>query len=207
MCLLGTAPSYSTTVWITFCLLDIILDSCIRTWLVCRLLQTEHNLWFTLIIAKLGSTLCFAVEYLILRLNTHTHAHTHIDHSWGGECEVWPFYPLSSPWGSVWVQYSGDVPLWLLMSPIQYEARLEGHLPFTHRHTHSLREHCLSLTCTSLLSWLLMWRGPSEAFSHHSCSLCLTTVALCPYTRLLPCIPVNKPWDDINRWTVLSSHE
>ncbi len=48
-----------------------------------------------------------------------------------------------------------------------------------------------------------MWRGPFEAFSHHSCSLSLTTVALCPHTRLLPCIPVSKPWDDINRWTVL----
>ena len=160
-----------------------ILDCYARAFLVFRHTQIEP-MWFTLIVAKLITTYCIHWFYLNPTLCSgvfhysvkQTHSHWHRDHSWGRGCEVWPFYPLSSPWGSVWVQYSGGLPLWLLMSPIQYETRLEGHLPFSHTHTHThthTQIQCLSLTSPILLSWLLMWCGPSKAFSHHSCSLSL----------------------------------
>lgn len=202
---IGTAPSYSAIVWITVFHLIIILAVCIRTLLICSLLQTEHKLWFILIVAKLIWT--HSIHWFYLHSVLHTgifysavkHTLTR-DHSWGGECEVWPFYPLSSPWGSTWVQYSGGVPLWLLMSPIQYETRLEGSSSIhtqEHTHTHS-HTRCLSLTCTSLLSWLLMWRQPSDAFSHHSCSLSLPhhSLTLCPHTS-----PAYTLYE-INRWIV-----
>lgn len=47
--------------------------------------------------------------------------HTHKRGVW----DVWPFYSSSYPWGAGGVQYS-DSSLWLLMSSIQCETRLEG---------------------------------------------------------------------------------
>lgn len=119
----------------------------------------------------------------------YTYRHTPIwsGHSWGGECEVWPIYPLSYPWGSMQVQYSGDVPLCLLICLIQYETRLEGHLLFIGRHTHTHSQaHCMSLTCARELSWLLM----CHLLSHRPRSLSFSAVT---HTRLLPNIPRNKP--------------
>lgn len=42
-----------------------------------------------------------------------------------GGCDVWPFYSSSYPWGGGGFQYS-DSSLWLLMSSIQCETRLES---------------------------------------------------------------------------------
>lgn len=158
-----------------------------RTELFHSLLPTGHKLWFTLIVAKLMwkhsihwfiRTLCFTLGYFILQLNTHSPETTPGVESVRSD----PFTPYPPPWGSMWVQYSGGVPLWLLMSPVQYETRLEGSSSF-HTHTHT-RARCLSLTRTSLLSWLLMWRQPSDAFSRRSCSFSLPRHSLtrCPHT-------------------------
>lgn len=76
--------------------------------------------------------------------------------------------------------------------------KVGGVIFLSHTHTHT-QTHCLSLTCTSLLSWLLMWCRSFKAFSHHSC---LTAASHSAHTRLLPSISLNKHLNDINRWTV-----
>lgn len=120
---------------------------------------------------------------------THTHTrHTHTRHTKATpmveECEVWPTYPLSYPRGCVWVQYSGDVPLWLLMCLIQYETRLEGHLLFIHRHTLTLSgtlhvtHMCQSTQLTAngpgIISPLLFCQ-PQHSHSAHTHVYCLTS--------------------------------